>query len=150
MLGATLRHIPVATEPTTFALAVKFHLFVAAVLSLHIVILAGMIIRRARQARPLATLAGILVGLLVVQVLLGVLTWIVKYSLPYWAAGWLPPLSQPIQEGGALQTHVITAHVAVGSLLFGVSLAMALFSLRLLTTERLAPRVGLHPWEAAV
>ena len=37
VLGAVLRHVPVDGEPATFALAVRFHLFLAAVLSLHIV-----------------------------------------------------------------------------------------------------------------
>jgi cytochrome c oxidase assembly protein subunit 15 len=150
VLGAVLRHIPVAAEPTTFALAVKFHMFLAAALSLHILVFVWWILHWARQAQPLAGLAGMLFGLLVVQLLLGVTTWIVKYSVPFWASGWLPPLSQPIQVGGPVQTHVITAHVAVGSLLFGVSIAAALYAGRLPSSPRLNRPLGIRSMEAAV
>ena len=38
VLGAVLRHVPVDAQPAAFLLAVKFHLFLAAVLTLHIVL----------------------------------------------------------------------------------------------------------------
>ena len=150
VLGAILRHIPIAAEPTTFALAVKFHLFLAAVLSLHIVLLVYLVLRRARSIRPLAGLAVTLAGLLFLQLALGAGTWIVKYAIPTWAAGWLPPMTTAIQDGGAMQTHVITAHVAVGSLLLATTLALALYAHRLLAAPVPARNVGLRPLEAAV
>ena len=67
------------------------------------------------------------------QLTLGAGTWIVKYAVPDWAADWLPAMTTAIRDGGALQTHVVTAHVAVGSLLLATALALALYAQRLLT-----------------
>jgi heme a synthase len=149
VLGAVIRHVPIAAEPTTFALAVRFHLFLAAVLSLHVVVLAYLVFRRARHVRPLGSLSVTLAALLVVQLALGAGTWIVKFAVPAWAAAWLPPMTTAIREGGAMQTHIITAHVAVGSLMFVTSLALALYAHRLLAAPA-ARGIGLRPVEAAV
>jgi cytochrome c oxidase assembly protein subunit 15 len=73
--------------------------------------------------------------LIVVQILLGAGTWIVKFSVPVWAADWLPMEPIAIQADGWLQTNVITAHVAVGSLLLVTALSIALFALRLLANS---------------
>jgi cytochrome c oxidase assembly protein subunit 15 len=150
VLGAVLRHIPITAEPSTFATAVRFHLFLAAVLSLHVALLVYLVMRRARRARPLAGLAWTLAALLVVQLTLGAGTWIVKYSLPAWANSIHPPLSRAIQEGGAMQTHIVTAHVAVGSLLLATSLALALYAHRLLAARAAGRNAPLRPLEAAV
>jgi cytochrome c oxidase assembly protein subunit 15 len=131
VLGAVLRHVPAITEPTTFATAVRFHLFMAAVVTLHIGMLAAMVLIGLRGVRPLGGLAVALVALLGVQLALGAGTWIVKFSVPHWAAGWVPAPGAAIQDGGWLQVHTITAHVAVGSLLFATSLALALWTQRL-------------------
>jgi cytochrome c oxidase assembly protein subunit 15 len=143
VLGAVLRHVPIAAQPTTFALAVKFHLFLAAILSLHVAVLVWLIVRRV-GLWPLNGLAWALAGLLTLQLTLGAKTWLVKYSVPYWAAGWFPAIEAPIQDGGALQTHIVTAHMAVGSLLLATSLALALFAERLLVACRPVER-GIQP-----
>jgi cytochrome c oxidase assembly protein subunit 15 len=149
VLGAVLRHVPIETEPATFAMAVRFHLFLAAILSLHVVLLVISILRR---ARPLAGFAWTLVALLLVQISLGAGTWIVKFAVPTWAPQWVSLGNAAVQDGGWLQTHVITAHVAVGSLLLVTSLALALFAVRLLpTTSTVRDRpVGNGRLEAAV
>lgn len=133
VLGAVVRHVPVGSEPTTFELAVRFHLFMAAIVSLHIVALVWLVQSAARRVRPLGALAGTLAGLLVLQLLLGAGTWVVKFAAPSWAPSWLSPGQLAVQDGGWLQTHVITAHVAVGSLMLATSLALALFAVRRVT-----------------
>lgn len=140
VFGAVLRHVPVESEPGAFVLAVRFHLFLAAVLALHIVLLAALVVTRA-WVRPLGRLALALAGLLMLQVALGAATWVVKFAIPTWASGWISAPSAAIQEGGWLQTHIITAHVAIGSLLFGTSIALALFSRRLLSSPTAAKRI---------
>jgi heme a synthase len=132
LLGAVVRHVPVAADPTKFVHAVRFHLFLAAVLTLHIAILAWLVIRHARNTPPLCGLASILAGLVLVQLALGAGTWVVKFAAPTWAPAWVSAGRAAIQDGGWLQTHVITAHVAVGSLLLATSLAIAIYALRLL------------------
>ena len=109
-----------------------------------------LVLLRARKVRPLAGLAATLAGVLALQLTLGAGTWFVKYGTPAWAADWLPPRTVAIQDGGALQTHVITAHVAVGSLLLATSVALALYAHRLLAAPAAAPGMGLERWEAAV
>jgi cytochrome c oxidase assembly protein subunit 15 len=150
VLGAVVRHVPVAAEPQTFALAVRFHLFMAAVLSLHLVLLVWLVLRRLWGVSPLRDLAFWLAGLLIMQLALGAGTWIVKFSIPSWAAGWISTGGVAIQDGGWLQTHVITAHVAVGSLLFVAALALALYAHRLLPSAPRAKQAAERQWEAAV
>jgi cytochrome c oxidase assembly protein subunit 15 len=150
MLGAVLRHVPTAAEPGTFAIAVRFHLFLAAILTLHIAMLVGLVLRRARTVHPLSGLAWTLAGLVVAQLALGASTWIVKYSVPAWAANWISMGNVAIQDGGWLQTHVITAHVALGSLLFATSVALALYAQRLLPASTPAREALTRRLEAAV
>jgi len=127
MIGAVLRHVPVAAEPGTFLLAVKLHLALAGILSLHVVALVWMIVR---HARPLGRFALLLCGVLVAQLALGAGTWIVKYSVPVWAGQIVPFNRAAIVDGGWLQTHIVTAHVALGSLLLATTLSLALFAWR--------------------
>jgi cytochrome c oxidase assembly protein subunit 15 len=127
VLGAVLRHVPVGAQPETFTLAVKLHLTLAGILSLHVVALVWMILRHARQ---FAGHAVALLGVLVAQLLLGAGTWAVKYALPMWAEPYLPFQRGTIVDGGWLQTHIVTAHVAVGSALLATILSLALLSAR--------------------
>jgi cytochrome c oxidase assembly protein subunit 15 len=135
VLGAVLRHVPVVTEPATFALAVRFHLLMAAILSLHLAVLVISVLRRARHIQLLAGLACTLAVLLIAQLVLGAGTWMVKFGVPRWAPQWVSLGDAAVHDGGWLQTHVITAHVATGSLLLVTSLALALYLGRLLTPK---------------
>jgi cytochrome c oxidase assembly protein subunit 15 len=150
LVGAVLRHVPVAAEPGAFALAVRFHLFLAAVVTLHAAALILLVITRARSTKPLAGLAATLAALLVVQLSLGAGTWFVKFSVPAWASSLIAPSAVAIQDGGWLQTHVITAHVAVGSLLLAASLALALYAQRLLSASSTGRALAPQRLEAAV
>ena len=55
VLGAVLRHVPIDSQPGTFVLAVKFHLFLAGVLTLHPV---HWTARRLPEQNPCGFLAG--------------------------------------------------------------------------------------------
>jgi cytochrome c oxidase assembly protein subunit 15 len=107
-------------------------LYLAAVLAVHILALAWLVQTRVRGVRPLGRLSLALVGLLVVQVALGAGTWIVKFAMPAWAVGIVGTQPFAVQEGGWLQTHIITAHVATGSLILATSVALAMYAQRLL------------------
>jgi cytochrome c oxidase assembly protein subunit 15 len=150
MLGAVVRHVPVDAEPGSFAAAVRFHLFLAAVLTLHIVILVWLVLRYARSVRPLGGLASILGSLVLLQLALGAGTWIVKFAVPTWAAAWISVPAHSVQEGGWLQTHIITSHVAVGSLILVTSLALALYAQRLLPAARAKKSLAVGKLEAAI
>jgi len=150
VLGAVLRHLPLDSQPAAFLVAVKFHLFLAGILTLHIGLLMCLVLSRARRIRPLAGLVWAIGALLLVQLALGVSTWLLKYSVPAWASDWVSHPSTPIQDGGWLQTHVITAHVATGSLILAVAVAIALFANRLLAGSPTALPVHRNNLEAAV
>jgi cytochrome c oxidase assembly protein subunit 15 len=118
-------------------LAVKLHLALAGVLSLHVVSLIWSITRHLWRAPQLRRLALLLGGVLTAQLVLGAGTWIVKFSTPDWAAPLLPFSRGVIVDGGWLQTHMITAHVALGSLLLATMVSLALISWRQLASARL-------------
>jgi cytochrome c oxidase assembly protein subunit 15 len=151
LVGAVVRHVPVATEPTTFVHAIRFHLFLAAILTLHIALLVGSVWRRARGIQPLRGLASTLAALLAVQLTLGAATWVVKFAAPSWAPLWISNLRGAVQEGGWLQTHVITAHVAGGSLLLATALALALYTHRLLpAASAMSANAAARRWKPAL
>ncbi len=150
VFGAVLRHVPVDSEPAAFMLAVRFHLILAAVLTLHIAALVWSVLRSARYIRPVRRLALALCGLVALQLALGAGTWIVKFSVPAWASDWISNPGVAIQDGGWLQTHIITAHVATGSLMLGTAVALALYARRLLSGRSTAEPAHGTKLEAAV
>lgn len=142
VFGAVLRHVPVDTDPGAFLIAVRFHLFLAGVLTLHIVLLAALVLGNFRSIRPVFRLTLALSGLVVLQLTLGGATWLVKFAVPAWAEPWLPAATSAIQADGWLQTNVITAHVAIGSLILGVSAALVLMAWRTLPAAPVAHPKG--------
>ena len=73
--------------------------------------------------------------------MLGLGTWAVKYATPDWAIfAWLEDLT--IQSGSLLQTHIVTAHVAVGALILATSAALALFGFRLIRAKSIENIAG--------
>lgn len=142
ILGAVLRHVPIDSEPAAFLLAVKFHLFLAGVLTLHIIVLVWLVMFRARRQRPLGRLAIILISFVFVQLLLGIATWMEKYSVPGWASDWISHPNMVIRDGGWMQTNIITAHVATGSAILGTAIALALYAHCLLTSSSSVPQAS--------
>jgi heme a synthase len=138
VFGAVLRHVPVESEPAAFLLAVRLHLFLAGVLTLHIVLLAWLVVRHERRVRPLLRLALGLVAIVGLQLALGAATWIVKFAVPAWAEGLVSNSALTLRADDWFQTNIITAHVAVGSLLLAASVATALVAWRLLATDSLS------------
>jgi hypothetical protein len=120
------------------------------VLTFHIAVLVLFVLRRARDVRPLSQLAWNLATLVVLQLLLGVATWMEKYSVPNWATGWFSHSGMVIHDGAWLQTHIITAHVATGTALFGTTVALALYAHSLLRGPASVRGFGKARLEAAV
>ncbi len=125
VVGAVVRHSPHLTAEwtaTLFQLAVYFHLLLALLITGNVLSLTWRCLRNGLQrVGGLFLLA--LVGL---QLLLGVGTWFVKYGLPHWASLWLGERAFLNREADSVQAALITSHVAVGSLILVVSLAIAL------------------------
>ncbi len=142
VLGAMVRHAPDGTTPDQFRMMVLFHLAMAAVVTIHILLLAARIGRRYRSERRLWWPALGLVGLLVAQLALGSATWITHYGVPRWIADNAWTASFTVQAGSPAQIQVTTAHVIDGSLILATAVAIALRSFRILKAEPTA-RVAL-------
>ena len=73
----------------------------------------------------------LLAALVTAQVLLGGGAYVVKYSWPAWLAGFQFAAAYTVEARSPLQSMVVTAHVATGSLILAVATVIALRSLRL-------------------
>lgn len=144
VLGTFIRHVSSSTSTGEFRFFLIFHLLVAAVLTAHVALLGIRVLRRYSAERLLVRPALVLVALICVQLCLGAGTWLTHYGPPAvlnnigwfsnsrWVAGYT------VSEGSMWETHITTAHVAVGSLILGISLALALRTLRLLASGPIA------------
>lgn len=130
IIGALVRHMPVSYDPSAFRGAVFFHLLLAAVLTLHVVMLAARVVRQHRGRACLVRPALGLLLLVGVQLALGAGTWVVNYGWPNWMAGSAMAEGYVVQRESAMQALVTTAHVATGSLILATSLMLALRSYR--------------------
>lgn len=135
VLGAELRHVAIAAAPSLFRVTVYFHLLMAAALLMHVLLLAVRILRRHREIGSLKRPAVALLGLILLQIALGGGTWVVKYAWPDWVADYQWAAAYTVYAGSYAQAAIVTGHVAIGSLILGVSLMIVLRSLRLLQGE---------------
>jgi len=132
VLGAQLRHVGPSDAPRIFQLFVAFHLLMAVVLGIHVLLLLFRVLSRHRSESALVRPAVMMTVLLMLQLVLGPATWVTRYGWPAmfgdynWAAHYVVPAQSFAQAG------VATAHVAMGSMIFAVSVVAALRSNRLL------------------
>jgi cytochrome c oxidase assembly protein subunit 15 len=135
VLGSQLRHIPVDASPGAFRAAVFSHLILAGVVAADAFVLAWIAWFRHRDLAALRRPALIIATLVFCQLLLGGGTYVVTYFWPNWVSGFLFAASYTIKATGRLQSLTVTAHAAIGSLVFAVSLLVLLRSLRLLSVR---------------
>lgn len=135
LVGAHLRHIAVDASPQQFRVLVFFHLLLALLLIVHVVLTVWFALRLRPAVDGLFRPALGLALLLTVQVLLGAGTWVVKYGWPGWTAGFRFSRGYTIEANSWLQANITTAHVAVGSLILAASTCLAARALRLLRRQ---------------
>ena len=125
VVGAVLRHSPHMTSSSAtalFQIAVYFHVLLALLIVFQILLLAWHCCRSRLQA-----IGGLCLATLVaVQLALGLATWVLKYGVPRWATSLLGEMAFVNREADFAQNAIVTSHVAVGSLILGTSLAIAL------------------------
>ncbi len=141
VLGSQLRHLHASARPGEFRLALFFHLFVAAGLWAHIMMLVVRLWRvrwsESWLRRPVLMLA----LLVMLQICLGLGTWVTKYGFPDWLRGFAFAAEFRPTADAPWQMIITTAHVAIGSMILGTSLMLALRCRRLgLRNESLAGR----------
>jgi len=125
-LGAQLRHIQPWASPSFFTSLVHTHLTMAAlVFILALVVLTVSWSASYRSMQRINALRWFILGLLIVQILLGCGTWIANYALP-WAESH-PILSRyTIAIHGYWESWIVTGHQATGSLIIVTALVFAL------------------------
>ena len=125
VLGTFVRHVSAGTSPGEFRFYAIFHLIVAAVLTAHVGLLGVRVVRHFSDSRLLLRPALALVGLIGGADLLGRRHLADALRAARVAGRQLHGSRRyTVEAGSLLQTHVTTAHVAVGSLILGTSLAL--------------------------
>ncbi|TWT53173.1 Heme A synthase [Rubripirellula amarantea] len=119
MLGAMLRHVQPAASPGHFAGIVSTHIMMAFLLWAITAFTWGKL-RRCGDL-TLSRPSSILIGLVGLQIALGIGTWVVNYGWPSFMM-WVPESEAfLIRAKGFVDSIIVTAHVATGSLILAVS-----------------------------
>lgn len=125
VLGAQLRHVTGLVSHKVFMGFVHGHLGLAAIVFLLSVILSA-VVWLSRRVPPKVRRAAILLAMAVlVQICLGIGTWVVNYALP-WSELNQALAEYTISAKGYWESMVVTAHVAVGSLIISLSTVIVL------------------------
>jgi len=131
MAGAVMRHIPLWAPPQLFRIAVFFHLGLAAVICVQAFLLGWKALRSSEAERWLRAPAVAVMALVLLQIGLGVATYVAKYAWPAWAEGLTIAATHVTTEKSMYQSLVTTAHVANGSLILATSAVLAIRATRL-------------------
>jgi cytochrome c oxidase assembly protein subunit 15 len=135
LIGAQLRHCEAWLPPSSFTGIVHLHLTLAGLVTIVVAVTGLWIIRGQPAAHPMTgRLACLMLGLLGLQLFLGVSTWIVNYALPWQGVG--PLASYTIALKGYWESWITTCHQATGSLIIASSLALALVVFRQSTLSK--------------
>ncbi|MBM4021960.1 MAG: hypothetical protein FJ284_06935 [Planctomycetes bacterium] len=122
--GAQLRHLDPAMPPGTFHALVGTHVLLGLVVAG--LAFAAALATRSGLNRPARRRAWVVAGLVTVQLLLGVGTWVAKYGVP---SAILPDawrMTEPVVARSGSGAAIITAHAVLGMVILGVGVALAI------------------------
>jgi cytochrome c oxidase assembly protein subunit 15 len=137
-VGALLRHIPLDAPPQVFRAAILFHLVFAGVLLLWVSMLAFSA-TGGRASHPMLRWPAVCLSLLVVvQIGLGLTTYVMKYSWPAWMDRFGFAANYVVQEKSFGQALVVTAHVVCGSLILAGLTTLSLRASRMYAAKTAA------------
>lgn len=125
IVGAQLRHVTGATSSKLFMGFVHSHLFLAGLVVVIILILAATAGLSRWTPSKVSNPALLLVLIVFAQVALGIGTWIVNYALP-WQELNAQLAAYVIHAKGYTESLIVTAHVAMGSLIISLATVTAL------------------------
>lgn len=142
ILGAVIRHVPLAASPGVFRAALVMHLVVAGLLAIQ----TGWTLWTSRSSAGLVVPAMLLAALVAGQLALGAATYVAKYSWPAWFGDYAFAASYVVQEKSLTQSLITTAHVATGSLILFVAMLLAVRATfrPVLSTQHSRPIAPIH------
>jgi cytochrome c oxidase assembly protein subunit 15 len=121
ILGAFLRHILDSAAPAVYSMLIIAHLGTAAlvlIFAMAAVYLSGTSNWSQAGTRRSAIF---LVALIILQIALGITTYVLKFGWPSWMGGWGFAARFVVPEKAFWQLNGITLHVAVGSLILATA-----------------------------
>ncbi len=134
-LGAAIRHTPEMASHKYFTFILVGHIVAAvAILLLGFAIFAMSRLSIGRRWGCRRT-SIFLVFLVLIQVSLGLATWVMKYGWPVWFENFAPAAHFVIPEKTFWQMNIVTAHVAVGSLILATSAVLMVRNFRLFSSS---------------
>jgi cytochrome c oxidase assembly protein subunit 15 len=121
ILGACMRHISDSAAPSVYSVLVIAHLATAGVVFL--VALATLYVSLTRNFRGAGIRASAiaLTAMVIVQIGLGITSYVLKFGWPAWMGGWGFAAQYIVPEKTFWQMNWITLHVAVGSLILATA-----------------------------
>lgn len=125
-LGAQLRHAPPDAPAFIFRLHVLSHVGFAFVLASGAI---GLFVLMRQNFKPIQWLRSPslrLTFLLLLQLFLGSASWVAKFALPIWLVQITGDVDYTIAAESLLQTSIVTAHVAIGSVIIAYAVVNAL------------------------
>lgn len=149
VIGAQLRHVSVMASPGVFRGVVFFHLVMAVVVTFHIFQLLVIVKQHYGSIAPLQNPVTLLAVLILIQIALGGATWVVKYGWPEFFAQYSFAALHTIQAKSLIQSLIVTAHVATGSLILAMSVTAFARSVRLVRIPTVALGSGALMMELA-
>ena len=126
--GANLRHFPPDADTGRFILWVWLHVLGAVTIFIAGMVLLGLTFFRPRSGPRLRCRARILALLILVQVSLGLATWVTKYGFPRWFQEYLWAAPYTVAAKDWPQAFSVTAHTGAGSLCLAAAISLTLWA----------------------
>ena len=130
VIGANLRHIAVDALPSTYQNLVVGHVLMAFVIMIGSLMLGCVCLHRSFRRFGIGRYAAGLILCVLIQIALGIGTWVVKFGWPYALDGQHFASAFIVGEKNFFQMNIITAHVATGSLILALLTFILCRSLR--------------------
>ncbi len=148
IVGAQMRHVTGGTSHRVFMGFVHSHLTLAAVITCLVAVLALFAGTFSDVPRSISRPTWILALLVLVQLGLGIGTWIVNYALP-WSELTDNLARYTIQAKGYWESVIVTSHMATGSLIISLSTVVSLRAWRLTSVSGIQQGVWLWKQQIA-
>ena len=144
VIGANLRHINEAAPPMLYQNLVVAHVLMAIGIMVASLMLATMCLGKKVRQFGFGKYGIGLILCVAAQITLGLGTWIVKFGWPYLLSSQEFAASFVVGEKSFLQMNVVTAHVAIGSLVLGILTFILCRSIRVTELQVEPSRLGQH------